>query len=155
MDISAILSRQAVASALEASSKKRVLQEVAAHFARSAGLVEREVYMALAERERLGSTAVGGGVAIPHARFSGLSELKAAFVRLSTPVDFESPDGEPVDLLMILFAPEGNQAMHVRAMASAARILRDKKICEKLRSAVTADVMYAILTAKDEEVASE
>jgi nitrogen PTS system EIIA component len=154
MDIASFLSPNAVIAASTAASKRQVLQEVAVQAAELTDLTEREVLHALLARERLGSTAVGNGIAIPHARFAGLENLRAIFVRLQRPVDFEAPDDKPVELLFAMLAPADANAEHLRAMARVSRLLRDKHCCEKIRQAVTAEVIYNLLTAQDEESAS-
>lgn len=152
MDIASFLSSDAVIANCTAASKRQVLQQVATRAAMLTGLDEREVLTALLQRERLGSTAVGNGIAIPHARFGKLAELHGVFVELQNPVDFDAPDDRPVDLFFVLLAPaqEGN-VEHLRAMARVSRLLRDSRTCGKIRQAVTAEVIYALLTADDED----
>jgi PTS system nitrogen regulatory IIA component len=151
MDIGFFLPSDAIITTCTALSRKQVLQEVAKQAARITSLGDREVLHALMERERLGSTAMGGGIAIPHARFAELSRLYAIFVRLPVPVDFDAPDGKPVDLMFALLAPAEGNADHLRAMARVSRLLRNSHSCGKIRQAVTAEVIYNLLTAEDEE----
>lgn len=151
MDIASFLSSDAILSNCAATSRKQALHEVAKQAANITGLSEREVLNALMERERLGSTGMGNGIAIPHARFGKLTQLKALFVQLQSPVAFDAPDGKPVDLLFVLLAPAENNSDHLRAMARVSRLLRDSHSCGKIRQAVTAGVIYHLLTADDEE----
>ncbi len=96
-------------------------------------------------RERLGSTACGGGVAIPHARLQGLKEVLCEFIRLKNPIHFNAPDGRPVDLLFVLFAPAESSTEHLKMLAHIARMLRDRELCEALRLASTREGMHRIL----------
>lgn len=152
MDIASFLSADAVVATSAAGTKRQVLQEVARQAAKKTGLAEREVLCALVDRERLGSTAMGNGIAIPHARLGKLDKLHAIFVRLQSPVAFDAPDEQPVDLLFTLLAPADRHADHLRAMARVSRLLRDSHSCGKIRQAVTAEVIYNLLTAEDEEL---
>jgi nitrogen PTS system EIIA component len=154
MDIASFLSRGAVVIDSEATSKRQVLEQIALLADAHTSLQGREVLQAFITRERLGSTAAGRGIALPHARFAGLNKITAFFIRLSQPVEFDSPDGQPVDLLFALLAPTECSSDHLRAMASVSRLLRDARCCEKIRHAVTADVVYHLLTADNEELES-
>ncbi len=147
MELSRILSAEAVVSQLKATSKKRLLQEIAQVAGAVYALPAREVFGALQERELLGPTGMGNGVAIPHARLAGLDGVKGVFVRLEKPVDYESVDGQPVDLVFGLFAPEGAGADHLKALAQVSRTLRDPAVCAKLRSSDDPNALFAILTA--------
>lgn len=146
MDLSDLLTPDAVLDSLHAQSKKQVLQELAAVSARLTGLGEREIFDTLLQRERLGSTGVGQGVAIPHGKSAQLDRLIGVFARLSRPVEFDSVDDQPVDLVFVLLAPESAGADHLKALSRIARILRDPSMAEKLRGAENADALYAILT---------
>ena len=150
MDLSDLLKRDAVLPSLHAQSKKQVLQEVAGTAARLTGIPEREIFDTLLQRERLGSTGVGQGVAIPHGKLRGLDRLVGVFARLSRPVDFDSLDDQPVDLVFVLLAPEGAGADHLKALARIARILRDPAMAQKLRTAQDASGIYSVLTGLDE-----
>lgn len=149
MDIATFLSADAVFRS-QATSKRQVLQDIARQAHQLTGLPERDVLHALVERERLGSTAMGCGIAIPHARFDRLSEMKAIFVRAQRPVEYDAPDDAPVDLFFALLAPKEGNATHLRAMARISRLLRNSHSCEKIRQAVTTEVIYNLLTAEDE-----
>lgn len=150
MDLGDLLKAEAVLPSLHAQSKKQVLQEVCAAAARQAGLAEREVYETIAQRERLGSTGVGQGVAIPHGKLGALSGLVGVFARLERPVNFDSLDDQPVDLVFALLAPESAGADHLKALARIARVLRDPEVARKLRAAADAGALYAILTTPSE-----
>ena len=150
MNLSDLLKPEAVLPSMHAQSKKQVLQELSAVAARQTGLPEREIFDTLLQRERLGSTGVGQGVAIPHGKLRALDHLVGVFGRLTRPVDFDSLDEQPVDVVFVLLAPETAGADHLKALARIARILRDPAMAQKLRSAVNADGVYAILTGLDE-----
>ena len=146
MDIADILSPSAVVANLKASSKKQALQDLARRAAELLGLPERTVFDVLIERERLGTTGVGNGIAIPHGKPAGLDRLCGVFARLERPIDFESIDEQPVDLIFLLLAPESAGAEHLKALARVSRLLRDKSVCEKLRASESGDALYALLT---------
>jgi len=146
MEISDLLTPSAVIAKLHATSKKQALQELAKRAAELVGEHERAIFDVLLERERLGTTGVGGGVAIPHGKLPRISRLFGVFARLEKPVDFESIDEQPVDLIFMLLAPASAGADHLKALARVSRLLRDRKVCEKLRGSDTADALYALLT---------
>jgi len=150
MNLSDLLKPDAILASLHAQSKKQVLQEVAGTAARLTELPEREIFDTLLQRERLGSTGVGQGVAIPHGKLKTLDRLVGVFARLARPVEFDSLDDQPVDLIFLLLAPESAGADHLKALAKIARILRDHSMAEKLRAAVDADGIYAVLTGLDQ-----
>jgi PTS system nitrogen regulatory IIA component len=137
----------AVLPNLKAGNKKQVLQELAKKAAAMTGQPEDIIFTTLLERERLGSTGVGQGIAIPHGKLAGLSEVHAVFARLERPVDFEAVDGNPVDLVFMLLAPPDAGADHLKALAKVSRLLRDTRLCEKIRGATSADAIYALLHA--------
>jgi PTS system nitrogen regulatory IIA component len=140
------LDPQAVLPALRVSGKKQALQELAAHAARLTGLPETAIYEALLQRERLGSTGIGEGIAIPHGKLPGLTRIFGLMARLDKPVDFEALDGQPVDILFLLLAPEGAGADHLKALARVARVLREPGLVERVRTTRDATALYAILT---------
>lgn len=146
MELSQILGIDAVRAPVRATSKKRLLQDLADMAGQVYRLPADTVYRALMDRESLGPTGVGRGVAIPHARFPGVSRVIGLFVRLEKPVDFESIDRQPVDLVFALFAPEAAGAEHLKALARVSRTLRSDAICAKLRSTFDPSAIYAILT---------
>ena len=139
------LSPDAIAPALRASSKKQALHDIAAQASRLVGRDEREIFNTLLQRERLGSTGIGEGVAIPHGKLPNLEKLFGLFARLERPIDFEAIDGEPVDMLFLLLAPEGAGADHLKALARIARALREPGIHERIRAARDASALYAVL----------
>jgi PTS system nitrogen regulatory IIA component len=109
------------------------------------GLNERTIFDILMQREKLGSTAVGNGIAIPHGKMAGLTRLFGLFARLNRPVDFEALDNQPVDLVFLLLAPEGAGADHLKALSRIARLLRDQTFTHKLRATQDAESLYAVL----------
>ncbi|SET62611.1 PTS sugar transporter subunit IIA [Oceanicella actignis] len=145
MDLEKLIDPESIAPALRASSKKQMLQELANRVAERNALDARSLFDALMERERLGATAMGRGVAIPHARMPGVDRMTAYFARLEKPVDYDAPDGLPVDLVMMLLAPENAGADHLRALARVSRLLRDEGRCAKLRSTSDPAAHYALL----------
>jgi len=146
MQIADMMTPKAIVPNLKATSKKQALQELARRTAEVSGQPERAIFDVLLERERLGTTGVGNGIAIPHGKLPGLDRLYGLFARLDTPVDFDAIDDQPVDLIFLLLAPEGAGADHLKALARISRLLREPKTCEKLRGSETADAIYAILT---------
>lgn len=147
MNIADIISKDAVLDNVQASSKRELIQKLSEHIASVCGLDERSIFDAVWERENLGSTGYGEGVAFPHARIEGLNKVCALFARLDVAVDFDSLDGKPVDLVFLLVSPENSGADHLTALASLSRILKTEGSCEKLRKARSADEIYAILNA--------
>jgi nitrogen PTS system EIIA component len=133
---------------LGASSRKQALQAMSELAASLTGQAARTVFDAVLQRERLGSTGVGQGVAIPHARLSGMNEVVGIFARLRTPVDFESIDGRPADLIFMLLAPENAGAEHLKALARVSRLLRREDVRQRLRAAPNADAVYAVLVGE-------
>ncbi|MEE8293132.1 MAG: PTS sugar transporter subunit IIA, partial [Kiloniellales bacterium] len=110
------------------------------------GQPERAIFEVLIERERLGTTGVGNGIAIPHGKLAGLERLYGLFARLETPIDFDAIDEQPVDLICLLLAPESAGADHLKALARVSRLLRDRSVCEKLRGSDNTDAIYALLS---------
>ncbi|MXU64686.1 PTS IIA-like nitrogen regulatory protein PtsN [Oceanomicrobium pacificus] len=146
MELTTIVSPDAIHPHLKATSKKRLLQELAEIASERYGLCEKTVCAALMERETLGPTGMGHGVAIPHARIPDLDRVVGVFARLDKPVDFDSVDRQPVDLVFALFAPQHAGADHLKALARVSRTLRDADIRIKLRSTDDAGALFAILT---------
>jgi nitrogen PTS system EIIA component len=140
-----LIAPDAVIPALKVISKKQALQELAAKAAALTGQNERSILEVLMQREKLGSTAVGNGIAIPHGKLPKLERLFGLFARLGRPIDFEALDGQPVDLIFLLLAPEGAGADHLKALARVARALRDPDIVHKLRASQDAEALYAVL----------
>lgn len=148
MALNDILALSAVFPALRVASKKQALQELSAHASEILKRDEREIFETLNQRERLGSTGVGSGIAIPHGKLARMDRLFGMFARLEKPVDFEALDGEPVDLIFLLLAPEAAGADHLKALARVARLLRDTEVARKLRASRDAATIYAILTGE-------
>ena len=146
MNISDLLAPDAIIPALKAQSKKQLLQELAARAHAQTRLPERRIFETLIERERLGTTGVGQGIAIPHGRMAGVAKITGVFARLENAIDYEAVDSQPVDLVFMLLAPENAGADHLKALARVSRLLRNQATCEKLRAAGTAEALYAILT---------
>jgi nitrogen PTS system EIIA component len=141
------LAPAAVIPALRASSKKQALQELAEVAARLTGLEERTIYDVLLQRERLGSTGIGDGVAIPHAKLAKLDSIFGLVARLDKPIDFEALDGQPVDLMFVLLAPEEAGADHLKALARIARVVREPGMSDRIRATRDAEALYALLTS--------
>jgi PTS system nitrogen regulatory IIA component len=146
MPLTDVIAPNAILPALKVNSKKQALQELAARAAVLSGQNERAIFEILMQREKLGSTAVGNGVAIPHGKMPNLTRLFGLFARLDRPIDFEALDGQPVDLVFLLLAPEGAGADHLKALARVARLLRDPAIAHNLRASYDAEAIYAVLT---------
>lgn len=146
MGITDILMSEGVIIDLRAGSKKQVLQALSRHAAAMTGLHERTIFETVLERERLGTTGVGDGVAIPHGRIAEIGKISALFARLKDPIDFDSVDGKPVDLLFLLLAPAQAGADHLKALSKISRFLRDRDNCEKLRGAKSEEAVYALLS---------
>jgi len=146
MDIADLLGPGSVIANLKASTKKQALQELARRAATRTGLHERVIFDTLWERERLGSTGMGMGTAIPHGKVAGLERLAGLFARLERPIDFEAVDERSVDLIFVLLAPEAAGADHLKALARVARLFRDRAMCEKLRGTDSVDALTALLT---------
>jgi len=146
MEISDLMTVEGVEANLRVSSKKQALQELSKRAAQVTGQHERAIFEVLMERERLGTTGVGNGIAIPHGKLASLDRLHGLFARLDTPIDFHSIDEQPVDLVFLLLAPETAGADHLKALARVSRLLRDKKVCEKLRGTDESEALYVLLT---------
>ena len=150
IEIAELLTPRSVVAHLRVGNKKQALQELARRAALATGVTERRIYDVLSERERLGTTGIGRGVAVPHGKLDELTSLCGFFARLDRPIPFDAIDDQPVDLLFVLLAPENAGAEHLRALARISRMLRDAAICEKLRGTDNADALYALLTANPE-----
>ena len=140
-----LVSPNAIIPAMKVNGKKQALQEIAAKAAQLTGQNEKAILEILLQREKLGSTGVGNGVAIPHGKLQKLGNVFGLFARLERPVDFEALDGQPVDLIFLLLAPEGAGADHLKALARVARLLRDPDVKRKLRDSRDAEALYAVL----------
>src|SRR5438270_953603 len=145
MPLADLVAPNAIIPALKVNGKRQLLQELAARAAELSGQNERTIFDILLQREKLGSTGVGNGIAIPHGKLAKLNKLFGLFARLDRPVDFEALDGQPVDLVFLLLAPEGAGADHLKALARVARLLRDPDIAHKLREFRDAEALYAVM----------
>ncbi|WP_028467663.1 MULTISPECIES: PTS IIA-like nitrogen regulatory protein PtsN [Nisaea] len=146
MEIADILIPEGVLPHLKVTSKKQALQELSRRAADVTGLEQREIFDVLLERERLGTTGMGNGIAIPHGKLPSLDRLYGIFARADRAVEFDAIDDKPVDVIFLLLAPESAGADHLKALARVSRLLRDKGICEKIRGADSVDAIYALLT---------
>ncbi len=135
----------AVEHHLKASSKKHLLQRLSDTLAEATGHESREIFDRLFEREKLGSTGMGDGIAIPHARLPGLDRVYAVFATMGEPVDFEAIDGKPVDLVCALMAPQDAGADHLTALAKVSRLLRSKDFCTRVRGADSKDAVLSLI----------
>ena len=144
--LSDLLAPDAVLPTLKVNSKKQAIQELAAKAAELAALPERQIFETLLQRERLGSTGVGNGIAIPHGKLPKIGRLFGLFARIERPIDFDALDSEPVDLVFLLLAPEAAGADHLKALARVARVLRDPQTAAKLRATRDAAALHALLT---------
>jgi PTS system nitrogen regulatory IIA component len=150
MEVVDLIKPRAVIAQLRAANKKQALLEVARRAAALTGIAERRIYDVLAERERLASTGLGRGLAIPHGKLPELANLCGVFARLERPIPFDAFDNQPVDLVFALLAPNEAGAEHLRALARVSRLLRDGTICQKLRGTDNPDALYALLTVCSE-----
>jgi PTS system nitrogen regulatory IIA component len=154
MEFRVLLEREAISARISVSTKRQALAAIADLAAERLKIDSDMVLDALLEREELGSTGVGHGVAVPHARLDRLDRMSGVFVRLETPVPFASVDDRPVDLLFALFAPKDAGVEHLQALAKVSRLLRNKELREQLRKARTADAIYALLVRQAEPTAA-
>jgi PTS system nitrogen regulatory IIA component len=146
MDLSDLIEVPAIMPALKANSKKQLLQLLSERAASITGIPEREIFDTVYQRERLGSTGVGNGIAIPHGKLGGVKRITGVFAKLDTPIDFEALDDEPVDLVFLLLAPEGSGADHLKALSRIARVLRDSDTVAKVRGARDAAAIHTLLS---------
>ena len=146
MDLTDLIEASAVMPALKANSKKQVLQLLAEKAAATTGIPEREIFDTILQRERLGSTGVGNGIAIPHGKLPGVQQITGVFARLENPVDFEALDDQPVDLVFLLLAPEGAGADHLKALSRIARVLRNSETVAKIRGTKDAAAIHSFLS---------
>jgi PTS system nitrogen regulatory IIA component len=146
MALTDLLSPDAIFAALRVNGKKQALQEMSERAAQVSGLAAREIFDSLLQRERLGSTGVGDGIAIPHGKLAKCNRIFGIFARLERAIDFEALDGLPVDLIFLLIAPESAGADHLKALAGIARVLRDPEMAAQLRATRDASALYSLLT---------
>lgn len=148
MKISEFLDPDNVKFDLEAGTKTRALHLLAAKASRALGIEEERIFSALHAREKLGSTAIGSGFAIPHTSLPELQKPFGLFARLVDPVNFEAPDGVPVDFIFVLLTPADNRSLHVSALASISRQVRSKIVLNALRQAQDANGLYRAIVAE-------
>jgi PTS system nitrogen regulatory IIA component len=146
MQLGEILRPESVKVLGATSSKKRLFQDIGDLAQQSCGLESAQVVEALLDRESLGPTGVGHGVAIPHARIGFVEDIRGLFIRLEKPLDFDAADRQPVDLVFALLAPDGAGVEHLKALALVARTMRDPNIQAKLRGNIEPATLYTILT---------
>ncbi len=154
LELIKILDKNSIINNINVDSKKNLFHEIGSHAGLIYGLDNREVFSALLERESLGPTGMGEGIAIPHARVSKVDSVKGIFIRLEKPILFDAIDGIPVDLIFALFAPIGTNGDHLKALARVSRLLRSERTRHKLRSNNEVSVIYSILTEENEEKAA-
>lgn len=154
MTLTDLIARDAILPSLKVATKKQALAELSEHAARRCGLAAREVFDALVQRERLGSTGIGNGIAIPHGKLAKVDCIFGVFARTEKPIDFEALDGEPVDLVLLLIAPEMAGADHLKALARGARLLRSPSVTAKLRGTRDAGMIHAILAEEPKSYAA-
>ena len=147
MDLNDLLAPNGIVLSLNATTKKQALQVLAERAADITGLKGRDIFDALLQRERLGSTGLGRGIAVPHVKFRGLKQITCLFARLDTPIAFDSLDNEPVDLIFLLLAPEHASGDHLKALARISRLVREPAMLERLRSASEPSSIKALLSA--------
>ena len=146
MEMVDLLVPDAVVANLKAGSKKQALQELSQQAATLTGLQERVIFDVLLQREKLGTTGIGRGIAIPHGKMQELKKLHGLFARLPKAIDFDAIDEQPVDLIFMLLAPVSAGADHLKALARVSRLLRDESVCAKLRGADDPEALFALLT---------
>ena len=154
MELTNLIKLENIIGNLKATSKKQALQELSKRISAQINQNERDVFDALIEREKLGSTGFGDGVAIPHAKIENLDSLSGFFARLDRPIDFDSVDDRPVDLIFLLLAPEAAGADHLKALACISRFFRDKDNCEKLRGSNNPEALYSLLLENEDHRAA-
>jgi nitrogen PTS system EIIA component len=146
MTLADIIDARTVVPCLKVQNKKQLLQEMAQGLASQVAIDSRVVFETLLQREKLGSTGLGQGIAIPHGRLPSITRVYGFFARLHHPVAFESVDGEPVDLVFALVSPDHAGADHLTALARVSRLFRDPEMLKKLRGTESPDGLYALLT---------
>ncbi len=146
MPLNDLVEANAIMPALRVTTKKQALQEISVKAAEISGMSARDIFDALLQRERLGSTGVGGGIAIPHGKMAKTDRIFGVFARLERAIDFDALDGDPVDLIFLLIAPEGAGADHLKALSRIARALRDPGLTSRLRATRDASSLHLLLT---------
>ncbi len=151
MDIKELIGLERISPNLKVASKKQLLQEISEFAGKTVDFPAHNIFDILNQREKLGTTGMGYGIAIPHGKFKGLKKTVGFFIRLIQPVNFDSIDGEPVDLIFMLMAPENAGADHLKSLARASRLLRDATIREKLRGSDNKDALLAVMVASEKK----
>lgn len=151
MKILDVLSHEAICADLKAQDKKGILEELAATVAENTGVDRDELVRVLMERERLGSTGIGGGIGIPHGKLKALQMLVLGFGLSRTGVNFESMDGKPTHIFFLLLTPENSTGLHLKVLARISRILKNDPFKEKLMAAASTEEIYAAIQEEDEE----
>lgn len=154
MKLKGLLGEASIAASLRAGSKDQAFEQIARAISKLHGVDEKRLFEGLREREQLGSTGVGSGIAIPHAKLAGVDRILGFFARLEKPIEFDAIDEEPVDLLFVLIAPENAGADHLRALAHVARMLRDADMAEKLRATTDPVAIYTLLSEAERSQAA-
>lgn len=154
MDLQDLIVEQAILPTLKVSSKKQAIQILSEKAGELSGLDEREVFETLLQRERLGSTGVGAGIAIPHGKLPSVEKIFGIFARLETPIDFDALDDQPVDIIFLLLAAEGAGADHLKALAKIARLLRNSDTIQKIRATSDQEALYSLLVTPPDQVAA-
>ena len=149
-----IVAPTGVMAALKVGSKKQLLQALSQRAANETGLDERRIYEVVTERERIGSTGFGRGVAIPHGKVEGLAQVVGVFAQLDQPIDYDALDQQPVDLVFLLLAPDDAGADHLKALAKVSRMFRNEAFVEKLRGARSQDAIVALLSTSGHSIAA-
>ena len=150
-----ILTEKGIRTSVKAANKKQLLQEIANIASEQIGIPSMNIARSLQQREILGPTGMGNGVAIPHVKIKGLTKMYGFFATLERPIDFESADKQPVDMVFTLLAPETDQGTeHLKALAMVSRVFSDKEIRSKLRSSENTDSLFAILTSNEDSKAA-
>ena len=150
MQISDLLTPEKIIPDLKATSKKHALQELASYAAAQLNMEDRTILDVILERERLGSTGFGNGVAVPHGKLVRLKKLYLLFAKLSTPIPFDATDGKPVDLIFLLLTPENAGGDHLTALAKVSRLLRDERMCTLLRGSEDAETIYSAILESEQ-----
>jgi len=145
-----LITPEAVIPSLKATTKKQALIELSEKAAEISGLPAREIFDALLHRERLGSTGIGEGIAIPHGKLAKVNKIFGVFARLERPIDFEALDGAPVDLIFLILTPESSGADHLKALACAARLLRDSSMVATLRTTRDAHALFSLMSQRSQ-----
>jgi PTS system nitrogen regulatory IIA component len=145
-DLSDLITVDRIDATLSVANKKALFQQLGNAASRRTGLEAKEIVAALSERERIGSTGFGGGAAIPHGKIAGIPAVFGYFARLNSPIEFQSVDNLPVDLIFLLLSPPDAGADHLKALARVSRMLRDRDIVAKLRGARSRDAIFALLS---------